>query len=184
MNNRAKLRKEACREQQLPRERVDGGGLADFFAKVAALYPSRTQLIFVCIGTDRSTGDSFGPWVGTMLREQGWTHIIGTLDTPCDADLYESVVSGIPESQIVIAIDACLGRTDTSCRYLIADGPLFPGRATGRNLSPVGHYSVAGIVGPLSVKPYWSLQRASLYEVMGMARTVAGAINAAWPAIQ
>ena len=27
-------------------------------------------IVFVCIGTDRSTGDSLGPLVGTLLKEK------------------------------------------------------------------------------------------------------------------
>ncbi|CAH0293570.1 hypothetical protein SRABI96_04352 [Peribacillus sp. Bi96] len=30
------------------------------------LPPSSKEIIFLCIGSDRSTGDSFGPLVGTM----------------------------------------------------------------------------------------------------------------------
>jgi putative sporulation protein YyaC len=162
--------------------RVGIDGVRSFFADVARRHPQRSKLVIVCVGTDRSTGDSFGPWIGTMLRERGWQSVIGTLDRPCDADRYESAVAEIPEGMTVIAFDACLGRTDAGGRYLVAEGPLYPGRATGGNLPPVGDYSLEGIVGPLGVKPYWSLQRASLYEVMGMAREVADAVCGAWPA--
>ncbi|MBW7458802.1 DUF1256 domain-containing protein, partial [Paenibacillus sepulcri] len=84
-------------------------------------------MVFVCIGTDRSTGDSFGPWVGTMLSEQGWPFVIGTLENPCDANHYEAAVAGIPSHRTVVAIDACLGTMDPRCHYLIARGPLLPG---------------------------------------------------------
>ena len=168
------------------RERVDIAGVADFFSRIASVHPDRERISFVCIGTDRSTGDSFGPWIGTMLRGQEWPSVTGTLETPCDAERYKQAVANIPAANTIIAIDACLGKIDPARRFLVAAGPLIPGCATGRELPPLGHYSLAGIVGPLSVKPYWSLQRASLYEVMGMAGEVAAAIGAAWslPAVR
>src|SRR4051794_9429675 len=50
----------------------------------------RTQtrpIVFVCIGTDRSTGDSLGPLVGSFLEEKDISsfHVYGTLDEPIHA---------------------------------------------------------------------------------------------------
>ena len=40
--------------------------------ELLATIPSVTSrpIVFVCIGTDRSTGDSLGPLVGTLLEEK------------------------------------------------------------------------------------------------------------------
>mgnify|MGYP000423502120 CR=1 FL=1 len=53
-------------------------------------------IMFLCIGTDRSTGDSLGPLVGHMLRSRRLkgAAVIGTLDKPVHAmnlDLYASI---------------------------------------------------------------------------------------------
>jgi len=44
------------------------------------------QLVILCIGTDRSTGDSLGPLVGHKLKpyinHYEHIHILGTLDNP------------------------------------------------------------------------------------------------------
>jgi hypothetical protein len=40
---------------------------------------------FICIGTDRSSGDSLGPFVGTYLNEMGYKNVYGTLDEPVHA---------------------------------------------------------------------------------------------------
>ena len=44
-------------------------------------------IVFVCIGTDRSTGDSLGPLIGTLLEEKSIHpfHVYGTLDHPIHA---------------------------------------------------------------------------------------------------
>lgn len=179
MGNGFKKRKSAASEGINPRW-TDADGLLGFFQNIANEVSHIEELVFVCIGTDRSTGDSFGPWVGTLIHERGAPHVIGTIHNPCDADHYEEMIRDIPNTRKIVAIDACLGQRGRQGYFLIDEGPLHPARATGRNLASIGHYSIAGVVGPLSIKPYWSLQRASLYEVIGMARSVADAISAAW----
>ncbi|QHW30822.1 spore protease YyaC [Paenibacillus rhizovicinus] len=179
MGNRAKARRGRA-EDPVNRQRVSIEGVEAFLRKAAAVQPDRDQVAFLCIGTDCSTGDSFGPLVGTLLKQSGWGRVVGTLDDPCDADRYESLKSAIPESLLTIAIDACLGSKEEEPGYIVGEGPLFPGHAVGKRLSPAGHYSIAGIVGPKSVKPYWTIQHASLHEVLGMARALASAVQAAW----
>ena len=45
-----------------------------------------TELVFLCIGPDRSTGDSLGPLIGyklkNMILPKKEIHIIGTLEDP------------------------------------------------------------------------------------------------------
>ncbi len=47
------------------------------------------QLVILCIGTDRSTGDSLGPLVGYKLEpyitSYKEVHLLGTLDKPVHA---------------------------------------------------------------------------------------------------
>ncbi|NBD23572.1 spore protease YyaC [Paenibacillus glycinis] len=179
MGNRAKARRGRS-EDPVFRQRVAIDGVAAFLRKAAAVQPDRGRVAFLCIGTDRSTGDSFGPLVGTLLAQAGWLHVIGTLEDPCDADRYDAMRSAVPEGCMTIAVDACLGKKEEEPGYIVGEGPLFPGQAVGKRLAPAGHYSIAGIVGPKSVKPYWTIQHASLREVLGMARALASAVQAAW----
>ncbi|SEO15041.1 spore protease YyaC [Paenibacillus sp. OV219] len=179
MGNRAKTRKYR-HSDPVSRERVTIEGVTELLREAAAKHPDLSSIAFVCIGTDCSTGDSFGPWVGTMLTEAGFPHVIGTLAHPCDADRYEELTVAIPKELTIIAIDASLGKKDETPSYRIARGPLYPAHAVGKRLTPIGDYSIAGIVAPSSVKPYWAIQHASLFEVMGMARAVADVIVQAW----
>lgn len=139
-----------------------------------------SRIVFVCIGSDRSTGDSFGPLMGTMLKESGWPNVIGTLEKPCDAHAVERELQALDAASIVIAIDACLGRPVSVGRFIVADGPLQPGKAIGRRLPSVGHYSVAGVVNMNGPKAYWMLQTTSLYQVLRMAKEAVIAIDSAW----
>ncbi len=56
-------------------------------------------LVFVCIGTDRSTGDAIGPLVGTLLEEAGYTRVVGTLNYPCDGSNMQQRLSEIPRGR-------------------------------------------------------------------------------------
>lgn len=159
--------------------RVDGAGLARFAARIAAQH-SLSETTFLCIGTDRSSDDCLGPWIGTLLKEAGFDRVIGTLEHPCDAEKLPGVISLLPEEGTVLAIDACLGRPESVGAYLVSAEPLIPASSVGRPFPPLGAYSIAGIVNAAGPKPYWTLQTTSLYRVMNMAREAAEAIIRAW----
>jgi putative sporulation protein YyaC len=162
--------------------RVDGKGLQIFFESVAEKHPSRDEIVFLCIGSDRSTGDALGPLAGSMLREKGFPRVTGTLEQPCDSEQVGPIATALSEAACVIAIDACLGRAESTGLYLVRNGPLQPGQAIGQQLPPVGDCSVAAVVNTQGHKPYWIIQTTSLYRVIGMARAIADAASAAWPA--
>ncbi|SDT16053.1 putative sporulation protein YyaC [Paenibacillaceae bacterium GAS479] len=161
--------------------RVDKAGLQTFFEAIAAKYPSRDEVVFLCVGSDRSTGDSLGPLVGSLLTELGFPRVVGTLEQPCDSEQVSPMLSTLNEAPCVIAIDACLGRAESTGLYLVRNGPLQPGQAIGQNLPAVGDFSVAAVVNTQGHKPYWIIQTTSLYRVLGMARTIADAAAAVWP---
>ncbi|WP_419876388.1 spore protease YyaC [Candidatus Pristimantibacillus sp. PTI5] len=147
---------------------------------MASQHRDRRSIVFVCIGSDRSSGDSFGPLAGSLLKERGWPNVIGTLQQPCDAHAVERSAAGIPKDCTVIAIDACLGKPSSIGRFLVSEGPLQPGKAIGRRLPAIGQYSIAGVVNANGPKAYWMLQTTSLYQVLRMANEVVNAIEAAW----
>ncbi len=154
--------------------------MKQFLASVAEAHADRSKIIVVCIGSDRSTGDSFGPLTGTMLKELGWPNVIGTLEKPCDAHAVERETLELREDHVVIAIDACLGQQKSVGSFILADKPLQPGKAIGRRLPAIGHYSIAGVVNRNGPKAYWKLQTTSLFLVLQMAKEAALAIHTAW----
>lgn len=147
---------------------------------IAQLYPSADDLIFVCIGTDRSTGDVFGPMMGTVLKQLGFPHVFGTMEDPCDAYKVEKVIAQLPAEKKVVAVDACLGKDKQVGSINIQQGPIQPGAATGRRLPFVGDYSIVGVVNEMGPKAYWKIQNTSLYTVMTMVATLRKAIITAW----
>ncbi|MFC7366321.1 MULTISPECIES: spore protease YyaC [Bhargavaea] len=135
---------------------------------------------FVCIGTDRSTGDAYGPLTGTSLTEQGSLRhpILGTLDRPVHA-LNLQRIAETDEDVFTVAIDACLGRTEHIGQIVIEDRPLFPGRAVGKTLPPIGDLSIKGVVNAASSNSQEVLQNTRLHLPFMMSRVTARAISLA-----
>jgi putative sporulation protein YyaC len=157
------------------RSRIKGDKLAEFFQYLRKSGVEQDSLVFVCIGTDRSTGDSLGPLVGTLLTEAGFESVIGTLENPCDSSNIAERLLEIPQDKCVLAIDACLGHPSSVGQFQVSSGPLVPGQSVGKGLPPVGDYGLAAIVGIDGPKPYTVLQTTSLHRVMTMARLIASA---------
>lgn len=165
------------------RTKISGAELFSFFEKVKLRSPSPQDLVFVCIGTDRSTGDSLGPLVGTFLEELGFQYVIGTLKNPCDASNIVERLTQLPVGKLVVAIDACLGRPASVGYYQVSNQPLYPGESVGKRLPAVGDFSVAAIVNVDGNKKYWILQNTSLHHVVSMAKEILSAVQAAWPTV-
>lgn len=101
-------------------------------SRIKEILPLDKKVLFVCIGTDRATGDALGPLVGTKLSNRGY-EVLGTLDEPVHALNLEVAINLInthyPE-HFVIAIDAALGQISSIRKIKVVEGPLKPGRGT------------------------------------------------------
>lgn len=140
------------------------------------------DIVFVCIGTDRSTGDSLGPLIGSKLEEKKLKtfHVYGTLDHPVHALNLEERMKEIKEKHkrsFVVGIDACLGRMNSVGQITIADGPVKPGAAVNKQLPEVGDMHMTGIVNIGGMMEYIVLQNTRLAVVMKMATIIANSIH-------
>ncbi|MBM7095377.1 spore protease YyaC [Bacillus sp. H-16] len=138
-------------------------------------------LVIVCIGSDRSTGDSLGPLIGKRLEEQPVRsyHVYGTLTNPVHAVNLEETLAHIEhtyDNPLILAIDACLGRSTSVGYVCLADGPLKPGSAVKKQLPPVGDYHMTGIVNVGGFMEMMVLQNTRLSVVMEMAEVMSKAI--------
>ena len=142
------------------------------------------KFFIVCVGTDRSTGDSLAPLVGTMLREQGYENVIGTLHVPVHATNIEERLKEIPEGVQVLAIDSCLGKSDSIGKIFLEKGGLRAGKALDKDLPIVGDYHLKAVVNINSHEPvinFSILQNTRFSLVYDMAKTIAVAIQIALP---
>ncbi|AHV99046.1 MULTISPECIES: spore protease YyaC [Paenibacillus] len=156
------------------KRKMAADGLTAFFREIRERH-TPGEVTFLCVGTDRSTGDSLGPLTGSRLLEYGFPHVVGTLPSPCDANNLTERIAEIPLEHVVIAIDACLGPLAAVGHYFVSMEPLHPAKSVGGLLPAVGHYSLAAVVDANGPKPYRTLQTTPLHRVMGMAGTIAAA---------
>ncbi|PHV69279.1 spore protease YyaC [Sporanaerobium hydrogeniformans] len=140
------------------------------------------ELVIVCIGTDRATGDSLGPLVGYKLHPLNYENVsfYGNLDEPVHAKNLEDTLKLIQEKHpkaLVIAIDACLGAPHNIGCVTIGEGAIYPGAGVKKNLPPIGHLHITGIVNFSSMMNMVVLQNTRLSLVMKMADNIAMGIK-------
>lgn len=143
--------------------------------------PSRA-IVVLCIGTDRSTGDSLGPLIGTLLqkRQSAGFEIFGTLNEPVHAlNLQETLhmIETRYRNPFVIAVDACLGQFASVGTIQIGSGPMKPGAGVNKQLPPVGDMHITGIVNVGGFMEYLVLQNTRLSLVMEMADVIAACLH-------
>lgn len=141
--------------------------------------------IILCIGTDRSTGDSLGPLTGTYLSRLGLPqlNILGTLDQPVHAtNLVENLnyIKGCYNNPYIVAIDACLGKMDSVGNITLANGPLKPGAGVHKDLPSVGEAHLTGIVNVGGFMEYMVLQNTRLNLVWNMAEKMSDILSKAY----
>ena len=143
-----------------------------------------TDVVILCIGTDRSTGDSLGPIIGyklsgpsygpDKLKRQGVT-VYGTLEAPVHATNLEAVLADISmrhKNSFCIAIDASLGTRDHIGYVTVGTGPLKPGLGVNKRLPDVGDLHITGIVNVSGTNDPMLLQTTRLKTVMLLADTI------------
>ncbi len=169
------------------RVHVDQPTARDLFRRHAGLFlhqlytPSR-RLAVLCIGTDRSTGDCLGPLIGARLAGTLSPNVMvcGTLDQPVHAVNLGEAMDGLhswTQNPFIIAIDACLGRTESVGYISLKEGPLQPGTGVNKTLPPVGDFHVIGIVNVGGFMEYLVLQNTRLSLVMRMAEIIADGLR-------
>lgn len=135
------------------------------------------EVVILCIGTDRSTGDALGPLTGSKLKTlHHHPYIYGTLDDPVHATNLPAMIKFIKvnfANPFVIAVDACLGRLESVGCVSLGRGPVKPGAAVNKELPPVGDAYITGIVNVGGFMEHLVLQSTRLNLVIKMADIIA-----------
>lgn len=140
------------------------------------------EIIILCIGTDRSTGDSLGPLIGSNLIRYNTPsiHVVGDIDKPVHAvNLKENldIINEKYRNPFIIAIDACLGKMEHVGQISIKEGPLFPGAGVKKTLPAVGNFNITGIVNIGGFMEHLVLQNTRLSLVIKMADMISKGLN-------
>lgn len=157
-----------------------GGTLTELIREQVLLNRS---IIFLCIGSDRATGDCLGPIIGYKLAKYTKYHnyyVYGTLEDPVHAKNLKDTIAMIyrkHDDAFIIAIDASLGRSDHIGYITLGEGPLKPGAGVDKDLPAVGDIFITGIVNFSGMLDNMLLQTTRLNVVMMMADQICLAIN-------
>lgn len=140
-------------------------------------------IVFLCIGSDRATGDCLGPIIGYKLSKYKKIenyYVYGTLEEPVHAKNLKDTIGRIYQSHedaFIIAIDASLGKSDHVGYITLGEGPLKPGAGVDKDLPEVGDIFITGIVNLSGMLDHMLLQTTRLNVVMSMADMICLGIN-------
>lgn len=138
----------------------------------------KQEIVLLCIGSDRATGDCLGPLIGHNLHRfqsrphKKSFHIYGTLENPLHAKNLEATLQVIklyhPDA-LIIAIDASLGIVEHIGYVTLGEGALSPGVGVDKKLPAVGDIFITGIVNLSGFGSQMLLQTTHLNLVMKLA---------------
>lgn len=141
-------------------------------------YNMNKKIVIICIGTDRSTGDSLGPLTGSLLKKSNNTRIDiwGDINNPVHAKNLDKTIKIIKKKHrhpFIIAVDAGLGRKSSVGCIDVKNGPLKPGTGVNKKLTQIGDMHITGLVNVGGYMEYLVLQSTRLSIVLKMARIIA-----------
>ena len=112
-----------------------------------------SKLIFLCIGTDKIIGDSFGPLVGYKLQKlyqnESNIEVIGTLNNIISMKNISKIIDNIYstyEEPFLIAIDAAFSNKKSIGERIVSEKRMNIGGSFNRNSFYVGNMSIKGVV--------------------------------------
>lgn len=143
-------------------------------------YNKKQDLVFLCIGSDRATGDCLGPITGHILTRSNKNLLVfGTLASPVHAQNLAETIDFIYENvsyPYIIAIDASLGIRQHIGNVTTGYGPLSPGIGVNKKLPCVGDAFITGIVNTSNANSHMTLQTTKLSTVVELAEFIAHGI--------
>lgn len=140
----------------------------------------KKDVLFLCIGSDRSTGDSLGPLTGYMLEKNHFPFVMGTLKDPVHAVNLEEAVTRLNtdcRDHVVVAVDASVGQKEHIGCITLGKGAIKPGLGVKKDLVAVGDIFITGIVGSSSRFEPFMLQNTRLSMVMELADCISRGIQ-------
>ncbi len=142
------------------------------FKELSPTIKSKNHIIFICIGTDRTTGASLGPIVGYKLKnhKREFIHFYGSLESPIHLDNLNTIMTNIKnnyENPYIITINAALGSFHHVGKIIIS-------KNTNNNDSV--KISITGIVNISGKFEFMILQNTRLYTVMTLADCISNGI--------
>lgn len=148
-----------------------------------------SNIIFLCIGTDRITGDTFGPLIGYKLKNNlkcnKYINVLGDLNRTVSNENILEIVEYIKDNYknpFIVSIDSALSTSRNIGDIIVQDKGIYLGSCVRNNRVYIGDMNIQGVVGKNTCVPnnnFKLLQNTNLGIVMNMADTVATGIISA-----
>lgn len=133
------------------------------------------ELVFVCIGTKEILGDSFGPLVGTYLKENSKFKIYGDIENNiCTKRDIKHIYKKIKNKNI-IAIDSAVSNTVNIGEIFITNNKCKIGRGINNYKGSIGDITIKAVVAKKEENMYVTienLKRVDYKFVRNLAETV------------
>jgi len=135
------------------------------------------KCVIVCVGTDKISGDSLGPMVGSILRSRHVPcpvfGVEGCTVNGVNLDRYRDFLARYYPGVPVVAVDAALGDASEVGQIRYRLGGVFAGGALGRRCAGLGNLAVLGVVGPKGEDALSTLLEVPLSAVERLAYRIA-----------
>lgn len=139
--------------------------------------------VFLAFGTDRSTGDSLGPFVGQFLSQYG-LNVLGTIDEPLHSQNLTQRIEEIKDQyQYQFSIDcSVLPETLPSTfigKVFLKNKGIRPGSVVDKQVDSIGHFSISCPLVRKESVPFMtalSLQNVRLSEVISLSQMIASGL--------
>ena len=147
-----------------------------------------SQIVFLCVGTDRVIGDCIGPLVGSKLNELFKDYnvlnvnIYGSLQENINYINVKEIVNKIKKNHnnaCIVVVDAALSKKENIGRIFVSNSKTILGKGINKNKIEIGDISIKAVVAKdfkISRYNFKNLQEASLGFIMNLSQTVAQGI--------
>ena len=160
--------------------------VCEFYEELNKNRKLNSDIVFLCIGTDRITGDCFGPLVGNKLQENNAKYlnlkVYGTLEKNVNASNLNDKVKEIYmnyKEPYIIAIDSALSNQESVGKIIVSNQLLKAGIGIRNKSINIGDISIRAIIGKREKQAYRNmdvLQNVSLNMVMNLSKIVSNGI--------
>lgn len=136
---------------------------------------NKKEIIVVNIGTDKCTGDSFAPFLGSYMEDNKFSiPFYGTLEEPIHAlNIHKRIreIEDMHKNAFIIALDSSMSSSDKVGNITVRNKPVEAGASLDKDLPSVGDVSIIyNVVGLNS--GFVGLQNARLGFILKAVREV------------
>ena len=159
----------------------------EFEEKMTRLYTKEnySNLIFLCIGTNKVIGDSVGPIVGNELKsmENNFVQIYGTMDNTLNFINAREIIKELYynfDNPFLVTIDAALSEIKKRGDIVVSDGYIKIGKALQKSICFYSNINIKCVVGKSYLekeKNVKELKSVKIEETMEIANVVSSGIK-------